>query len=196
MGRKSKKRITKDDEINESKTEDVCKGLAQLKQEKAKKKAIFAREKNSLLELFDEEIPSRRKLREVLSRLSKAQESVINGIINICDEYRRNNQEKNVRSSMEEIEFIENTSQKLKHELRIIWKKENTRNPVEHQLSQSDAVIFKKNDFKPNREKKKLEEEINFRERSMKQLQQNYKRKLRQKELLQQQQENFWQMTE
>ena len=31
MGRKSKKRITKDDEINESKTEDVCKGLAQLK---------------------------------------------------------------------------------------------------------------------------------------------------------------------
>ena len=154
MGRKSKKRITKDDEINESKTEDVCKGLAQLKQEKAKKKAIFAREKNLLLELFDEEIPSRRKLREALSRLSKAQESVINGIINICDEYRRNNQEKNVRSSMEEIEFIENTSQKLKHELRIIWKKENTRNPVEHQLSQSDAVIFKKNDFKPKREKR------------------------------------------
>lgn len=107
-----------------------------------------------MLELFDEEIPSRRKLREALSRLSKAQESVINGIINICDEYRRNNQEKNVRSSMEEIEFIENTSQKLKHELRIIWKKENTRNPVEHQLSQSDAVIFKKNDFKPKREKR------------------------------------------
>ena len=91
-GRKSKKRTTEDDEINENKKEDVCKDLVQLKQEKSKKKAIFAREWNVLLELFDEEIPSRRKLREVLSRLSKAQESVLNGIINIWDKYRRNNQ--------------------------------------------------------------------------------------------------------
>ena len=90
---------------------------------------MFTRETNLLLELFDKEIPNRRKLREALSRLSKAQESVINGIIDICGEYRRNNQEKNVRS-MEKIKAIENTSQKLKNELRIIWKKENTRNRV------------------------------------------------------------------
>lgn len=32
MGHKSKKRIAKDDEINESKTEDICKELVQLKQ--------------------------------------------------------------------------------------------------------------------------------------------------------------------
>ena len=90
---------------------------------------MFTRETNLLLEVFDKEIPNRRKLREALSRLSKAQESVINGIIDICGEYRRNNQEKNVRS-MEKIKAIENTSQKLKNELRIIWKKENTRNRV------------------------------------------------------------------
>ena len=90
---------------------------------------MFTRETNLLLELFDKEIPNRRKLREALSRLSKAQESVINGIIDICGEYSRNNQEKNVRS-MEKIKAIENTSQKLKNELRIIWKKENTRNRV------------------------------------------------------------------
>ena len=52
---------------------------------------------------------SRKKLGETLSSLSKAQESVINGIIHICDQYRRNNQEKNVRRSMEETEFIDNT---------------------------------------------------------------------------------------
>ena len=90
---------------------------------------MFTRETNLLLEVFDKEIPNRRKLREALSRLSKAQESVINGIIDICGEYRRNNQEKNVRS-MEKIKAIENTSQKLKNELRIIWKKENTTNRV------------------------------------------------------------------
>ena len=90
---------------------------------------MFTRETNLLLELFDKEIPNRRKLREALSRLSKAQESVINGIIDICGEYSRNNQEKNVRS-MEKIKAIENTSQKLKNELGIIWKKENTRNRV------------------------------------------------------------------
>ena len=70
---------------------------------------MFTCEKNFFLEFFDEEILSRRKLQEGLSRLSKAQESVINSIIDICDEYRRNNQDKNVRRSMEEIEFIENT---------------------------------------------------------------------------------------
>ena len=69
---------------------------------------MFTRETNLLLELFDKEIPNRRKLREAISRLSKAQESVVNGIINICGEYRRNNQEKNVRS-MEKIKAIENT---------------------------------------------------------------------------------------
>ena len=90
---------------------------------------MFTREPNLLLELFDKEIPNRRKLREAISRLSKAQESVVNGIIDICGEYRRNNQEKNVRS-MEKIKAIEIPSQKLKNELRIIWKKENTRNRV------------------------------------------------------------------
>ena len=69
---------------------------------------MFTRETNLLLELFDKEIPNRRKLREAISRLSKAQESVVNGIIDICGEYRRNNQEKNVRS-MEKIKAIENT---------------------------------------------------------------------------------------
>ena len=69
---------------------------------------MFTRETNLLLELFDKEIPNRRKLREAISRLSKAQESVVNGIIDICREYRRNNQEKNVRS-MEKIKAIENT---------------------------------------------------------------------------------------
>ena len=69
---------------------------------------MFTRETNLLLELFDKEIPNRRKLREAISRLSKAQESVANGIIDICGEYRRNNQEKNVRS-MEKIKAIENT---------------------------------------------------------------------------------------
>ena len=68
---------------------------------------MFTRETNLLLELFDKEIPNRRKLREAISRLSKAQESVVNGIIDICGEYRRNNQEKNVRS-MEKIKAIEN----------------------------------------------------------------------------------------
>ena len=43
-GRKSKKRTTENDKINENKREDVCKDLVQLKQEKSKKKAIFARE--------------------------------------------------------------------------------------------------------------------------------------------------------
>ena len=90
---------------------------------------MFTRETNLLLELFDKEIPNRRKLREAISRLSKVQESVVNGIIDICGEYRRNNQEKNVRS-MEKIKAIEIPSQKLKNELRIIWKKENTRNRV------------------------------------------------------------------
>ena len=90
---------------------------------------MFTRETNLLLELFDKEIPNRRKLREAISRLSKAQESVVNAIIDICGEYRRNNQEKNVRS-MEKIKAIEIPSQKLKNELRIIWKKENTRNRV------------------------------------------------------------------
>ena len=51
---------------------------------------MFTRETNLLLELFDKEIPNRRKLREAISRLSKAQESVVNGIIDICGEYRRN----------------------------------------------------------------------------------------------------------
>ena len=69
---------------------------------------MFTSEPNLLLELFDKEIPNRRKLREAISRLSKAQESVVNGIIDICGEYRRNNQEKNVRS-MEKIKAIENT---------------------------------------------------------------------------------------
>ena len=69
---------------------------------------MCTRETNLLLELFDKEIPNRRKLREAISRLSKAQESVVNGIIDICGEYRRNNQEKNVRS-MEKIKAIENT---------------------------------------------------------------------------------------
>ena len=109
MGHKSRKRTTKDDEINKSKNEDICKELVQLKQEKPKKKAMFTCEKNVFLEFFDEEILSRRKLQEGLSRLSKAQESVINSIIDICDEYRRNNQDKNVRRKMKEIEFIENT---------------------------------------------------------------------------------------
>ena len=68
---------------------------------------MFTRETNLLLELFDKEIPNRRKLREAISRLSKAQESVVNGSIDICGEYRRNNQEKNVRS-MEKIKAIEN----------------------------------------------------------------------------------------
>ena len=43
-GRKSKKRTTEDGKINENKREDVCKDLVQLKQEKSKKKAIFALE--------------------------------------------------------------------------------------------------------------------------------------------------------
>ena len=46
MDRKSKKRTTKDDEINESKNKDVCKDLVQLKQEKSKKKIMFTGEKN------------------------------------------------------------------------------------------------------------------------------------------------------
>ena len=69
---------------------------------------MFTRETNLLLELFDKEIPNRRKLWEAISRLSKAQESVVNGIIDICGEYRRYNQEKNVRS-MGKIKAIENT---------------------------------------------------------------------------------------
>ena len=63
----------------------------QLKQEKARSKATFTCEIN-LLELLNEEIPSRRKLREVLSKLSKAQENVINDIIDICNKYRKKNQ--------------------------------------------------------------------------------------------------------
>ena len=46
-------------------------------------------------------------LREALSKLSKAQENVINDIIDICNECREKNQDRCVRKSMEEIAFIE-----------------------------------------------------------------------------------------
>ena len=83
---------------------------------------MFTRETNLLLELFDKEIPNRRKLREAISRLSKAQESVVNGIIDICGEYRRNNQEKNVRS-MEKIKAIENTFAEIEERVEAYLEK-------------------------------------------------------------------------
>ena len=109
MGTKSKKRISRDDELNENIQEDVCKNLMQLKQEMERSKATFTCEKNLLLELLNEELPDRRKLREALSELSKVQENVINDIMDICNEYRKNNQDTNVRKSVEEIEFIQDT---------------------------------------------------------------------------------------
>ena len=65
--------------------------------------------KKLLLELLNEEIPSRRKLHKALSKLSKAQGNVINDIIDICNEYGKKNQDKDIRKSLEEIEFIEDT---------------------------------------------------------------------------------------
>ena len=60
------------------------------------------------MELFNTEIPSRKKLREALSRLSKAQENV-KSIIDISNKYRRKKQEKDIRKCSEEREVIKNT---------------------------------------------------------------------------------------
>lgn len=61
------------------------------------------------MELFNTEIPCRKKLREALSRLSKAQENVVKSIIDISNKYRRKKQEKDIRKCSEEREVIKNT---------------------------------------------------------------------------------------
>ena len=61
-------------------------------------KAKFTREIN-LLELLNKEIPSCRKLREALSKLSKAQESVKNDFTDIYNKCREKNQDRCVRST-------------------------------------------------------------------------------------------------
>ena len=58
MGLQSKKRISRDEGLNENIQEDVCLNLMQLKQKKAKSKATVT----LLLELLNEKIPSRTKL--------------------------------------------------------------------------------------------------------------------------------------
>lgn len=52
-----------------------------------------------LLELLNKEIPSCRKLREALSKLSKAQENVINYFTDIYSKCREKNQDRCVRST-------------------------------------------------------------------------------------------------
>ena len=70
-----------------------------------------------LLELLNAEIPGGRKLREALSKLSNAQENVINDIIDICNKDRKNNQDTGVRKSMEEIEFIQDTLKEIQEQV-------------------------------------------------------------------------------
>ena len=69
------------------------------------------------MELLNSEIPVKRKLREALSKLSDAQENVINDIIDICNEDRKNNQDTGVRKSMEEIEFIQDMLKEIQEQV-------------------------------------------------------------------------------
>ena len=69
------------------------------------------------MELLNAEIPGKRKLREALSKLSDAQENVINDIIDICNEGRKNNQDTGVRKSMEEIEFIQDMLKEIQEQV-------------------------------------------------------------------------------
>ena len=163
MGRKGKKRNSKDTDINESKKEDVVyKDLVQLKQEKEKKKATFTREKNLLLQLFDEEIPSRRKLREAISKLSKAHEIVISGIVDICEEYRRKNQEKEIRKSMEDIEVIERTFNEVQERVEnyLEERKYEESSLVSNQSRQRCYIQEKR--LQAQQKEAKLKEEINY----------------------------------
>ena len=69
------------------------------------------------MELLNAEIPGKRKLREALSKLSDAQENLINDIIDICNEDRKNNQDTGVRKSMEEIEFIQDMLKEIQEQV-------------------------------------------------------------------------------
>ena len=60
-----------------------------------------------------------------LKKLSEAQENVINDIVDICNKYRKKNQDKDVRKSIKEIEFIEDAFtevQKNIHKVTYIKK--------------------------------------------------------------------------
>lgn len=76
------------------------------------------------MELLDAEIPGRRKLWEALSKLSDPQENVINDIIDICNEYRRNNQDTGVGKSMEESIHSRHAQRNSRTSWELLVKKE------------------------------------------------------------------------
>ena len=104
---------------------------------------------------------SRKKLGETLSSLSKAQESVINGIIHICDQYRRNNQEKNVRRSMEETEFIDNTFAEIEERVEDYLEKRKHEESSSASTKSKQRSYLQEEPFQAQQREKKLEEEMN-----------------------------------
>ena len=78
--------------------------------------------------------------------MSKAQENVINDIVDICNKYRKKNQDKDMRKSIKEIEFIKDafTEVKKKYPQKYLYQK------TIHKNIQSNRFHTRKNQIENN----------------------------------------------
>ena len=98
-----------------------------------------------------------------------AQEDVINDIIDIFNEYRKWNQDKDVRKIMEKIEFVEDTFQVQEQVQNYLEKTKYDESSLTSTQSQG---IFNKNNWKLNKMQKNWRKNLVNVKKSIKQSQQ------------------------
>ena len=146
--------IEKDQELHH--TEE----LAVLKQHKSRSKASFTREKNSLNILLEEDLPSRRKVREVCNKLSCLQENVIADLVKLSNVYQKSKDSKKVKNILDEMEYIEEMFQTVQQRAdEYLDERKYEQSSVLSGRSQRKKEV-QEEQLKSEQQAKKLEEEL------------------------------------
>ena len=89
------------------KVDDVLFEINEIKQTKSRSKAVFTRDRNCLVRLLEEDLPSRRKVRELLEKMNEKYGKYLEDLTNLSDYYSKIGDRKKANSIMDELEEAE-----------------------------------------------------------------------------------------
>ncbi|XP_070547929.1 structural maintenance of chromosomes protein 4-like [Ptychodera flava] len=95
-----------EEEVNEAQEEEIQR-LEVLKQQKAKAKSTFTRSRHQLLQLLEEELPSRQEVKRFRENLNTAQEKAMEVMTLLSNEYFKRKDNKNGQKVGQEMDILE-----------------------------------------------------------------------------------------